>query len=78
VAPHAGVSVFRAELGATLRRGDPVVDIVDPQTGNVTTLESPTDGVFYARESRRFVVPGIRVAKVAGHEAVRKGRLLSD
>jgi hypothetical protein len=78
VAPHAGVSVFRAELGATLRRGDPVVDIVDPQTGSVTTLESPTDGVFYARESRRFVVPGIRVAKVAGRDAVRSGRLLSD
>jgi aspartate kinase len=41
------------------------------EAGNVTTLESPTDGVFYARESRRFVLPGIRVAKVAGRDAVR-------
>jgi hypothetical protein len=41
-------------------------------------LESPTDGVFYARESRRFVPAGTRVAKVAGREAVRSGKLLSD
>jgi len=34
--------------------------------------------VLYARESRRFVAAGTRVAKVAGREAVRSGNLLSD
>jgi len=34
--------------------------------------------VLYARESRRFVLAGTRICKVAGREPVRSGRLLSD
>jgi uncharacterized protein len=78
VAPHGGVLVFLRELGDTLRRGEPIAEIVNPADGTVAALESPTDGVFYARESRRFVPAGTRVAKVAGREAVRSGKLLSD
>jgi predicted deacylase len=77
-APHGGVLVWLAEPGAVLRRGAPLVEIVDPFTAEVTTLASPTDGVFYARESRRFVFAGTRICKVAGRKAVRSGRLLSD
>jgi hypothetical protein len=77
-APQGGVLVWLAELGATLRRGQPLVEIVDPASGEATTIASPTDGVFYARESRRFVPAGTRICKVAGREAVRSGRLLSD
>jgi len=78
VAPHGGVVVFLRELGEVVRRGDSLVEIVDPQTGDASTLPSPTDGVFYARESRRYALAGIRVAKVAGREAVRSGKLRSD
>jgi len=78
VAPHGGVLVFLRELGDTLRRGEPVAEIVNPADGAATVLASPTDGVFYARESRRFVPAGTRIAKVAGREAVRSGKLLSD
>jgi uncharacterized protein len=77
-APHGGVLVFLRELGATLRRGEPLVEVVNPADGTATVLASPTDGVFYARESRRFVPAGTRIAKVAGREAVRSGKLLSD
>jgi len=77
-APHGGVLVFLRELGATLCRGEPLVEIVNPMDGVATVLASPTDGVFYARESRRFVPAGTRIAKVAGREAVRSGKLLSD
>jgi len=77
-APHGGVVVFLRELGSVVLRGEPLVEIVDPLHGGVTTLASPTDGVFYARESRRFVPAGTKVAKVAGREAVRSGKLLSD
>jgi len=77
-APLGGVLVWLAEPGAVMRRGQPLVEIVDPMSGEVTTLPSPTDGVLYARECRRFVPAGTRIAKVAGREAVRKGRLLSD
>jgi predicted deacylase len=77
-APHGGVVVFLRELGSVVLRGEPLVEIVDPLSGRVTILESPTEGVFYAHESRRFAVTGMKVAKVAGREAVRSGRLLSD
>lgn len=78
VAPHGGVLVHTQPLGAGVQRGDPVAEIVDPLTGTVTRLASPVDGVLYARESRRFVAAGTRVAKVAGREPVRTGKLLSD
>ena len=77
-APHGGVLVHVAALGATVRRGDVVAEIVDPLGGGATPLVSPVDGVLYARESRRFVTAGTRVAKVAGRVAVRSGNLLSD
>jgi predicted deacylase len=78
VAPHGGVLVFLRELGATLRSGEPLAEIVNPLDGAATVLASPADGVFYARESRRFVPAGTRIAKVAGRVAVRSGNLLSD
>jgi hypothetical protein len=78
LAPHGGVLVHAQPLGTAVRRGELVAEIVDPLSGDVTPLESPTDGVLYARESRRFVPAGTRVCKVAGCEPVRSGKLLSD
>jgi hypothetical protein len=78
VTPHGGVVVWLREPGATVRRGEHIADLVDPLGGGVTRLESPADGMLYARESQRFVTAGRRVAKVAGREAVRSGKLLSD
>jgi hypothetical protein len=78
LAPLGGVLVHSQPLGTAVRRGDLVAEIVDPLSGEVTRLESPTDGVLYARESRRFVPAGTRVCKVAGREPVRSGKLLSD
>jgi predicted deacylase len=78
LAPHGGVLVHAVPLGTRVSRGEIVAEIVDPLGGGVTPLESPTDGVLYARESRRFVLAGTRVLKVAGREAVRSGKLLSD
>jgi hypothetical protein len=78
LAPHGGVLVHAQPLGSRVRSGDLVAEIVDPLGGNATPLHSPTDGVLYARESRRFVTAGTRVCKVAGRESVRSGKLLSD
>ncbi|MDQ1342306.1 MAG: uncharacterized protein QG571_923 [Pseudomonadota bacterium] len=78
VTPHGGVVVWLREPGATVRRGEHIADLVDPLGGGVTRLESPADGMLYARESQRFATAGRRVAKVAGREAVRSGKLLSD
>ena len=78
LAPHGGVLVHACPPGTTVRRGELVAEIIDPLGNHLTRLESPTDGVLYARESRRFVTAGTRVCKVAGREPVRSGKLLSD
>jgi hypothetical protein len=78
IAPMGGVLVHACPLGATVRRGELVAEIVDPLGGTATRLASPVDGVLYAREGRRFVAAGTRVCKVAGREPLRSGKLLSD
>jgi hypothetical protein len=78
VAPFGGVVVYRQPLGAALQAGDAVADLVDPLTGEQRTLASPVAGVLFAREHRRFVPAGDSVCKIAGREARRSGKLLSD
>ena len=77
-APHGGVVVYLQEPGAVVKAGDPLADLVDPMTGTLTPLLSPVDGVFYAREARRFVPAGAGVLRVAGREALRQGNLLTS
>lgn len=78
LAQRGGVLVHARPLGSRVQKGDLVAEIVDPLSGGVTALQSPTDGILYARESRRFVTAGTRVCKIAGREPVRSGKLLSD
>ena len=65
-------------LGAqAVQAGQPLVDLIDPLSGAVTTLTAPVDGLFFARDLRRFAVAGMSLGKVAGREATRQGSLLS-
>jgi predicted deacylase len=77
-APHGGVIVYVREPGEAVTAGERLADLVEPMTGLVTPLLSPVDGVFYARETRRFVPAGASVLRVAGREALRQGKLLSQ
>jgi len=76
-APHGGVVAYLREPGARVKAGEPLADLIEPMTGLVTPLVSPVDGVFYARETRRFVPAGAGVLRVAGREALRTGNLLT-
>lgn len=76
-APFAGVLVFAARPGDRLQQGALIADLIDPVTGEQLALRSPVDGVLYARDHRRFVTAGMRIAKVSGSEALRSGKLLS-
>jgi predicted deacylase len=76
-APHGGVVAYLREPGARVVAGERLADLVEPMTGLVTPLLSPVDGVFYARETRRFVPAGTSVLRVAGREALRSGNLLT-
>jgi hypothetical protein len=76
-APASGILVFRADVGAKVKAGDVIADIVDPHTGDMVQAPAPCDGVMFARIALRFVTQGMRLAKVAGTEAKRTGKLLS-
>ncbi|HSV68534.1 MAG TPA: succinylglutamate desuccinylase/aspartoacylase family protein [Methylibium sp.] len=76
-APVGGLLAWHRAPGRWVHEGEPLVDVIDPLDGTLTTLVSPVEGLFYARENLRFVTAGTRVAKVAGREARRSGKLLS-
>lgn len=76
-APHGGMLVFVRELGARVRKGDRLAEVIDPISGAVSAIESPVDGLFFARECKRFAVAGMALCKVAGSDALRHGNLLS-
>jgi predicted deacylase len=77
IAPVAGIVVFRMEAGAMVTKGDAVVDIVDPISGDIVTVSAQSSGVLFARNSSRFASPGKRLGKIAGTELRRTGKLLS-
>ncbi len=77
IAPVAGIVVFRVEAGARVDKGDAIADIVDPISGEITTLSAQSSGVFFARNANRFTSPGRRLGKIAGTELKRTGKLLS-
>jgi len=76
VAPTAGLLVFLRKAGDVVRAGDALAHVIDPISNAVTELTSPVDGLLYARDNLRFATAGMRVAKVAGTQAQRTGKLL--
>ena len=81
VAPAPGVASWSAPLGATVRRGDTLGELIDPETGSRTPIHARTDGILFARRGHRWVRPGQWIAKVAGSEKLdwrKPGALLSS
>ncbi|MEJ0004357.1 MAG: succinylglutamate desuccinylase/aspartoacylase family protein [Pararobbsia sp.] len=76
-APCAGVLVYRAPLGAWLKPGDAVADLVDPLTDRVTTVTTQIEGVLYTRRVTRYAHAGAIIALVAGATPRRSGPLLT-
>ena len=74
--PVAGVLTFLKDVGAEVKTGEVLAHVIDPITAQVTELKSPVDGLLFARDFLRFANAGMRVAKVAGREALRTGKLL--
>lgn len=75
-APKPGVLTFLKDVGAEVKAGEVLAHVIDPISAEVTELKSPVDGLLFARDFLRFANAGMRVAKVAGHAAVRTGKLL--
>ncbi|MBD1554621.1 succinylglutamate desuccinylase/aspartoacylase family protein [Pseudomonas typographi] len=77
-APHPGVVSFLRRPGEQVRRDEPLFEVIDPLADRVTCVRSGTSGVLYAVQRVRYAQPGVWLAKVAGAEPIRHGRLLSD
>lgn len=76
-APHAGIVVFAKAPGDWVMAGELVAEIVDPLTDERTPLHARASGRCFARTARRYASRGLRLAKIAGAEAWRRGKLLS-
>lgn len=79
IAPVAGIVVYNAELGDTVRAGDVIATIADP-LGDSVNVTAHTDGCLFARHDQPYAWPGKIIGKIAGTIALaeRKGRLLTD
>jgi uncharacterized protein len=68
--PVGGCLVYKVPLGARLRRGEIVAEIVDPLAEDParrrTAIRAATDGVLYQRKLLRQVRPGQSCGKIAG------------
>jgi predicted deacylase len=78
LAPHAGVLVYTRRLGERVAPGDPIADVIDPVSGDTTTVCCSVGGSFFARSAQRHVLRGMNIGKIAGATAYRSGNLLSD
>lgn len=76
-APHAGLLVWRHAPGAWVGEGEVLAELIDPVSGHATPLCSPTQGLLFARVSQCWAAAGQSVAKVAGEQVRRRGKLLS-
>ncbi|SDN09880.1 succinylglutamate desuccinylase/aspartoacylase family protein [Pseudomonas jinjuensis] len=77
-APHAGVVSFHRNAGEWVEKGDALFEVVDPLNDRVSVVRAGTSGVLFAIERARYAHPGGWMAKVAGREAFRTGKLIND
>ena len=84
-APVPGVLSYAVEIGARVKTGDVVAWLIDPAAEDPDqgrqAIHAGTDGLVLSRRDRRFVLPGMNLAKIVGTKTLpeREGRnLLGD
>jgi predicted deacylase len=77
-APASGLLVFVRTLGDRVRAGDVIAELIDPVSGELHTIASRIDGLFFAHESQRYARAGSSVAKIAGAVPIRTGKLTTE
>jgi predicted deacylase len=77
-APQSGVLVFLKALGEQVAAGEAVADIVNPVTGDASTLRASRDGLLFASTAHRHLLRGMHICKIAGATPFRSGSLLSQ
>lgn len=82
-APAGGLLVYRKALGAMVKPGDIVAEIIDPAAppGALSTLvKAETEGRFFARSAHHLARPHAAFGKIHGKKPLkgRTGKLLTD
>ncbi len=84
-APKTGVIAYKAALGAEVKKGDVIADLVDPlaedQSKARTPIRAVNDGLVLSRCLRKLVSPGDGIAMIVGKTKLahrKAGTLLSD
>ena len=79
-----GLLAYRVDLGATVRKGDVIADLIDLDGDGFARHRTPicagTDGLIISRNMIKYVRPGMSIAKIVGDVplASRTGYLLED
>ncbi len=82
-APTGGILVYRKDLGAMVKPGDVVAEIIDPAAppGALSALvKAETKGRFFARSAHHLARPHAAFGKIHGEKPLkgRSGKLLYD
>ncbi len=84
-APKAGVIAYKAALGAEVKKGDVIAELVDPLADDQSKARQPiravNDGLVLSRCLRKLVSPGDGIAMIVGKTKLahrKAGTLLSD
>lgn len=84
-APKAGVIAYKAALGAEVKKGDLVAEIVDPLADDPNNarhaVRAGTDGLILSRCLKKLVSPGDGIAMIVGTARLahrKAGQLLGD
>jgi uncharacterized protein len=82
-APTGGIVVYRQPLGAMVKPGDVVAEIIDaaaPPGARPALVKAETKGRFFARSAHHLVQPHAAFGKIHGRQPLegRTGKLLTD
>ncbi|WP_374654650.1 succinylglutamate desuccinylase/aspartoacylase family protein [Dongia sp.] len=84
-APSAGIIAYKVALGAEVKKGDLVAELVDPLAEDQSQARQPVravnDGLVLSRCLRKLVSPGDGIAMIVGKTKLahrKAGALLSD
>jgi predicted deacylase len=75
-APAPGIVVFAAPVGAHVKAGELMVEVIDPLTRQSHRVLAEVDGILYARIRDRYITTGGELGKIAGATPFRTGELL--
>ncbi|SCK09546.1 succinylglutamate desuccinylase/aspartoacylase family protein [Vogesella sp. LIG4] len=76
VAPHAGLLVHTRPLGASVRAGESVAEVIDVQHNRVSAICSASDGILYARQRPGYFLAGAELCRVVGHDDTGHGAVM--